>query len=112
MPYYAVIDDRTQEPKLMMRGKKDMSKEQYIEFPEEYTRRELNARYREIPLKDTTSRLLRKYFNAMLASGLLRAEGMQALFQVNNGLKCRNFWMLLQRNTIALTERPTHCWQD
>ena len=42
-----------------------MSKQQYIEFPEEYTRRELNARYREIPLKDTTSRLLRKYFNAM-----------------------------------------------
>ena len=27
-----------------------MSKEQYIELPEEYTRRELNARYREIPL--------------------------------------------------------------
>ena len=42
-----------------------MSEEQYIELPEEYTRRELNARYREIPLKDTTSRLLRKYFNAM-----------------------------------------------
>ncbi len=42
-----------------------MSKDKYIEFPEEYTRRELNARYREIPLKDTTSRLLRKYFNAM-----------------------------------------------
>lgn len=42
-----------------------MSKEQYIALPEEYTRRELNARYREIPLKDTTSRLLRKYFNAM-----------------------------------------------
>ena len=41
-----------------------MSKEQYIELPEEYTRRELNARYREIPLKDTTSRLLRKYFKA------------------------------------------------
>lgn len=42
-----------------------MSNDQYIAFPEEYTRRELNARYREIPLKDTTSRLLRKYFNAM-----------------------------------------------
>ena len=42
-----------------------MSKEQYIEFPEVYAHRELNARYREIPLKDTTSRLLRKYFNAM-----------------------------------------------
>ena len=42
-----------------------MSKERFIAFPEEYTRRELNARYREIPLKDTASRLLRKYFNAM-----------------------------------------------
>lgn len=37
----------------------------YISFPEVYTRRKLNALYREIPLKDTTSRLLRKYFNAM-----------------------------------------------
>lgn len=42
-----------------------MSKDQYIEFPEEYSRRKLNALYREIPLKDSTSRLLRKYFNAM-----------------------------------------------
>lgn len=49
---------------MLLKGE-NMSKEQYIEFPEEYTRRELNARYREIPLKDTTSRLLRKYFNAM-----------------------------------------------
>ena len=37
----------------------------YIPFPENYTRRQLNALYREIPLKDTTSRTLRKYFNAM-----------------------------------------------
>lgn len=37
----------------------------YIDFPEMYKRRELNALYREIPLKDTTSRQLRKYFNAM-----------------------------------------------
>ena len=48
-----------------LEGKRGMRKEQYIAFPEEYTRRELNARYREIPLKDTASRLLRKYFNAM-----------------------------------------------
>ena len=34
-------------------------------FPEVYDRRRLNALYREIPLKDNTSRLLRKYFNAM-----------------------------------------------
>lgn len=37
----------------------------YIPFPQTYTRRQLNALYREIPLKDTTSRALRKYFNAM-----------------------------------------------
>lgn len=43
-----------------------MSKEEpyYIPMPEEYGRRKLNALYREIPLKDATSRLLRKYFNA------------------------------------------------
>lgn len=38
---------------------------QYIAVPEPYTRRKLNALYREIPLKDTVSRTLRKYFNAM-----------------------------------------------
>jgi len=37
----------------------------YINVPEVYTRRQLNALYREIPLKDTTARTLRKYFNAM-----------------------------------------------
>ena len=37
----------------------------YIDFPEPYKRRDLNSKYREIPLKDTTSRQLRKYFNAM-----------------------------------------------
>ena len=42
-----------------------MSDEKYVIFPEVYKRRELNAQYRAIPLKDTTSRLLRKYFNAM-----------------------------------------------
>lgn len=36
-----------------------------LDLPEIYSRRELNALYREIPLKDTTSRQLRKYFNAM-----------------------------------------------
>lgn len=41
-----------------------MSKK-YISFPDEYERRKLNALYRQIPLKDTTSRTLRKYFNAM-----------------------------------------------
>lgn len=37
----------------------------YVDIPETYTRRKLNALYREIPLKDTVSRTMRKYFNAM-----------------------------------------------
>jgi len=37
----------------------------YISFPECYSRRELNMHYREIPLADSVSRMLRKYFNAM-----------------------------------------------
>lgn len=43
---------------------KDNTQDHHIVMPEIYTRRKLNAMYREIPLKDTTSRLLRKYFNA------------------------------------------------
>lgn len=39
--------------------------DEYIPMPESYTRRQLNALYREIPLKDTTFRTLRKYFDAM-----------------------------------------------
>lgn len=38
---------------------------EYVPIPEAYTRRELNSLYRKIPLKDTTFRLIRKYFNAM-----------------------------------------------
>lgn len=48
-----------------MEKKMNENEEQYINFPDRYGRRELNRLYREIPLKDTTSRLLRKYFNAM-----------------------------------------------
>lgn len=42
----------------------------FVSIPESYTRRQLNALYREIPLKDTTSRLLRKYFNGRAVSPL------------------------------------------
>lgn len=37
----------------------------YVDIPETYTRRKLNTLYREMPLKDTVSRTMRKYFNAM-----------------------------------------------
>ena len=48
----------------MMTANTDEGREP-VSLPEVYSRRELNALYREIPLKDNTSRLLRKYFNAM-----------------------------------------------
>lgn len=43
----------------------DNDETRYVSIPETYTRRNLNALYREIPLKDTVSRTMRKYFNAM-----------------------------------------------
>lgn len=69
-------------------------------------------KYEALTAHSSLQNMFRPLKASLLVSGLLRSEGMKALFQVNNGLKCRNFWMLLQRNTIALTERPTHCWQD
>lgn len=44
---------------------KNIDENSYVEVPETYSRRRLNEMYRAIPLKDTASRLLRKYFNAM-----------------------------------------------
>lgn len=44
---------------------KENAEDMYINIPETYSRRKLNAMYREIPMKDAVSRLLRKYFNAM-----------------------------------------------
>lgn len=41
------------------------NKEKLLLFPERYTRKHLNELYRDIPMKATTSRTLRKYFNAM-----------------------------------------------
>lgn len=41
------------------------SETDYIPLPEIYKRKQLNDLYREIPLKDTVSRILRKYFKAM-----------------------------------------------
>lgn len=42
----------------MMTANTDEGREP-VSLPEVYSRRELNALYREIPLKDNTSRLLR-----------------------------------------------------
>ncbi len=64
----------------------------YITMPEEYTRRKLNSLYREIPLKDTTSRLLRKYFNA--AANLYGIIPLQKLYEI-----------IVSQNKAAVTKK-------
>lgn len=54
--------------------------DQCIPLPEIYTRRMLNALYRQIPLKDTTFRLLRKYFIA--AANLYGAVPVRKVFEI------------------------------
>ena len=90
-----------------------MSKEQYIEFPEEYTRRELNARYREIPLKDTTSRLLRKYFNAManLYGIIPLHKAKEILFSLSPKLVTEDEFLPLQRSPV-MNARATIFWAE
>ena len=85
------------------RIKISMSKEQYVEFPESYKRRELNARYREIPLKDTTSRLLRKYFNAManLYGVIPLRKAKEIIFSLSPGL-------VTEKEFLAFAEIARH----
>ena len=51
-----------------------------VQIPEMYTRRKLNALYREIPLKDNVFRLLRKYVNA--AANLYGIVPVRVLFDI------------------------------
>ena len=51
-----------------------------VQTPEMYTRRKLNALYREIPLKDNVFRLLRKYVNA--AANLYGILPVRILFEI------------------------------
>ena len=91
-----------------------MSKEQYIEFPEEYTRRELNARYREIPLKDTTSRLLRKYFNAManLYGIIPLHKAKEIVFSLSPKLVTEDENFLPLRKLPVMSARTTTFWAE
>ena len=86
-----------------LEGKRGMSKEQFIAFPEEYTRRELNARYREIPLKDTASRLLRKYFNAMA-----NLYGIIPLYKAKEILFSLSPKLVTEDEFLAFTEIARH----
>ena len=90
-----------------------MSKEQYIEVPEKYTRRELNARYREIPLKDTTSRLLRKYFNAManLYGIIPLHKAKEIVFSLSPKLVTEAEFLPLPRSPV-MSARTTTFWAE
>ncbi len=82
-----------------------MSKDEayYIPMPEEYSRRKLNALYREIPLKDTTSRLLRKYFNA--AANLYGIIPLGKLYEI---ITSQNKSLVTEAEFLAFAEIAKH----
>ncbi len=85
-----------------------MSEEaKYIPLPEEYTRRKLNSLYREIPLKDTTSRLLRKYFNA--AANLYGIIPLQKLYEM---IASQNKALVTEKEFLAFAEIARHECED
>ncbi len=86
---------------------KSSTEDTYIEIPETYTRRRLNAMYREIPLKDTTSRLLRKYFNAM--SNLYGIVPLQKAWEI---ISDQNPKLLSKEEFFAFAEIARHECED
>ena len=79
----------------------------YIPIPEEYGRRKLNALYREIPLKDTTSRLLRKYFNA--AANLYGIIPLRKLYGI---ISSQNKTLVTKEEFLAFAEIARHECED
>ena len=89
----------------------DSKNDDLIPIPEPYSRRRLNALYREIPLPDTHSRMLRKYFNAMaICMGLFRSEKPLKSFRNRTGTDSRrkNCWPL--RRSPDMRKRTTTFW--
>lgn len=79
----------------------------YVPLPETYTRRQLNTLYREIPLKDTTSRLLRKYFNA-----LGNLYGIISLKKAYEIISEQNPSLISEQDFIAFAEIARHECED
>ena len=77
------------------------------EWPEIYSRRVLNQMYRAIPLKDTTFRLLRKYFNA-----LTNLYGAVPLRQVYKIITAQNPKLVTQDEFLAFSEVARHECED
>lgn len=88
-----------------------MSDEKYVIFPEVYKRRELNAQYRAIPLKDTTSRLLRKYFNAManLYGIIPLRKAKEIIFSLSPKLVTEDAFLPLQKSLVTNAKATTSC---
>ena len=86
-----------------------MSREEpyYIPIPEEYGRRKLNALYREIPLKDTASRLLRKYLNA--AANLYGIIPLSKLYGI---ITSQNKSLVTKEEFLAFAEIARHECED
>lgn len=84
-----------------------MGENEYIEFPEEYSRRKLNALYREIPLKDATARLLRKYFNAMAVFyGVIRLKKAYEIITDQNPS------LITEKEFLAFAEIARHEYEE
>ena len=79
----------------------------YIKLPETYTRRQLNALYREIPLKDTTSRTLRKYFNA-----IANLYGIMPLRKAYKIISEQNPTLVSEAEFLAFAEIAQHECED
>lgn len=77
--------------------------EQYIEMPERYTRRALNALYREIPLKDADFRLLRRYFRAMA-----NLYGVISLYKAKEIIFSQNPKLANEETFLAFAEIARH----
>ena len=80
---------------------------EYVNIPESYTRRQLNALYREIPLKDTTSRLLRKYFNSM--ANLYGIIPLKKAYEIISG---QNPTLVTEQEFLAFAEIARHECED
>ncbi len=85
----------------------DKQNDDYIPFPESYSRRRLNALYREIPLSDTVSRMLRKYFSAM--ANLYGIIPLRQAFQI---IREQNHDRFTETELLAFAEIGRHEDED
>lgn len=87
--------------------KKEGREEGVAALPEVYARRRLNVLYREIPIKETTARLLRKYCNAMV-----HLYGMIPLHKAWEIIHSQNLKLMEKDQFVAFAEIARHESED